>query len=118
MDMPQMLGTVSYRSPRGGTSDFSNIMQNGLDASRAPTWVTTDPAAAADAIGPARAAVEGGLSDPGIIESQIPRSLFDQVMGAARPYSGFYGAGLDSSEIVLRTQEQFDLFNRFMVGAQ
>jgi hypothetical protein len=34
-----------------------------------------------------------------------------------RPYRGFapYTIG-DSSEIVLSTQEQFDLFNRYIVG--
>ena len=77
--------------------------------------VTTDPAAAADAIGAAPAAVEGGFSDPGIIESQIPRSEFERVMGASRPYSGFHGSGLNSSELVLRLQEQFDLFDRYIV---
>jgi hypothetical protein len=73
--------------------------------------------AAQDAIGPGRVAVEGPGRDPRIIESHIPRAAFDRLLAPSeRGYTGFHGSNLDSSEIVLRTPDQFDLFNAFIVG--
>lgn len=101
----------------GSLHDSTSILENGLDASRAPTWASRDIGAARDAIGPGRIAVEGPGRDPGIIESRIPRSEFDQVLGPSeRPYGGFFGSNLSTSEIVLRTEEQIGLFNRYIVG--
>jgi hypothetical protein len=77
--------------------------------------VSSDRAAAADAIGPNRVGYPG--SDPGIIESQIPKDLFDQHLAPnQRPYGGFYPYPLNSTEIPLRTPGQIDIFNRYIVG--
>jgi RHS repeat-associated protein len=98
----------------GSLNDSSEILANGLDAGRAPSFVSRDLAAAQDAIGANRVGFPG--NDPGIIESRIPRADFERLLTPSeRPYGGFYPYPLDSTEIVLRQVEQFDLFNRFIV---
>jgi hypothetical protein len=57
------------------------------------------------------------MRDPGIIESRIPTSDFDKLLAPSeRAYGGFNGALGRSSEIVLRTPEQIELFNRHILG--
>ncbi len=100
----------------GSINDASSIAQDGLDPTRSPTWVTRDLAAAEDAVGPSRVEL---MHDPGIIESQIPASEFEQVLQPLeRGYAGFNGAlGVDgSSEIVLHTAEEYRLFNTYITG--
>lgn len=94
----------------------TEILAHGLTPSGGPTWVTTDLAAAEDAISRNRYEISQGLArDPGIIVSMIPTTLFDQTLGPSeREYHGFKG-NLNSSEIILRTPEQFQLFNEFIV---
>jgi RHS repeat-associated protein len=98
----------------GSLDNSSDIQAKGLDASQGTTFVSRDPAAAGDAIGPNRPGYPG--ADPGIIESQIPKDIFDQHLAPnERPYGGFYPYPLDSTEIPLRTPEQIGIFNRFIV---
>jgi RHS repeat-associated protein len=98
----------------GSINDSSAILKGGLDSSRGATFVSRDVEAARDAIGPNNVQFPG--RDPGIIESRIPRSDFERVLATnERPYQGFFPYELDSSEIVLREQEAFDLFNRYIV---
>jgi hypothetical protein len=57
------------------------------------------------------------VRDPGILESRIPKSEFERLLAPSeRSYSGFNGAVPGSSEIVLRTPEQVELFNTYLVG--
>jgi len=101
----------------GSINDATSIARNGLDPGLTPTWVTRDLSAARNAIGPARSAVEP-LRDPGVIESRIPSAEFEKLLAPSeRPYSGFLGGVPGSSEIVLRTPEQIDVFNRYIVGS-
>ena len=51
-----------------------------------------------------------------IIESRVPVDVFNQVLAPLeRPYSGFYPYGLNSTAITLRTAEQVNVFNLFIV---
>jgi len=101
----------------GSINDATSIARNGLDPGLTPTWVTRDLAAARNAIGPARSAVEQ-LQDPGIIESRIPTAEFEKYLAPSeRPYGGFLGGVPGSSEIVLRTPEQIGVFNRYIFGS-
>jgi RHS repeat-associated protein len=97
----------------GSADDATTIMNKGLDSKRTPTWVSTDKDAAVNAI-TKRYDIP---KDPGIIESKIPKDKFDKVMKPSeRPYpSGFGGEQLNSKEIVLRNQEQINLFNENIV---
>jgi len=98
----------------GSLDNSTSILENGLEASRGSTMVSRDIEAARDAIGPNHVAYPG--RDPGIIESRIPAAEFNRVLlRAEREYHGFYPYELESTEIVLRTQEAFDLFNRYIV---
>ncbi len=100
----------------GSINDATQIRATGLDPSKGPTWVTRDPAAALNAIGGDRYDVSQGLArDAGIITSRIPTDLFNQHLAPSeRPYSGF-GGRLISTEIVLRTPTQFQVFNTYIV---
>lgn len=101
----------------GSINHSTQIRANGFDPDRRPVFVTRDPDAATNAIGPNRYEVSmGDARDPGIIESRVPRGDFERVMAPAeRRYTGFGGQGLDSSEIPLRSREAVDLFNRHIV---
>ena len=99
----------------GSLDNSGSIAANGLDASRGTTFVSRDPLASADAIGPKRPEFPG--RDPGVVESRIPQAEFDRVLAAnERPYRGFYPYTLDSTEIPLRSAEQIELFNRYIHG--
>ena len=81
---------------------------------RAPTFVSRDIAAAQDALLNHPSAVRG-LGQ--IIESRIPVSEFNRLLAPfERAYSGFYPYALQSTEIPLRSAEQIELFNKFIVG--
>ncbi len=98
----------------GSINDATRIRASGLDAARLPTWITQDVAAARNAIDPRVRADR--ITDPGIIEAQIPRAEFEAVLAAnERAYSGFNSTLPGSSEIVVRTPEQAALFNRHIV---
>jgi len=77
-----------------------------------PTWASRDRRAAEDAIDPVARGRVG--RDPGIIESRLPRDVFDDVFGSAeRDYGGFFPYSLrGSSEIVMRSRQQVEAFNR------
>lgn len=107
----------------GSWNNAPRIRATGLDASRVTgpnagaTNVTTDLRAATNAI-------EGRYeyqflttaerAQAGVIESRIPMSEFSQ-LPPSRPYPGFSGANLQSSEILLSTEEHILLFNRYIV---
>ncbi|MBL8717330.1 MAG: hypothetical protein JNL79_15190 [Myxococcales bacterium] len=97
----------------GSIRNGGTILENGLDAARAPTFVSRDLAAAQNALTSHPDAVPGlGM----IIESRVPVSQFQSVLAPLeRPYAGFYPYGLRSTEITLRTPEHIQLFNQFMV---
>ena len=98
----------------GSINDASRIHANGLDASRLPTWITRDLAAARNAIDP-RIRVDR-IADMGIIEARIPKPEFEAVLAPSeRSYSGFNSVLPGSSEIVVRTPEQAALFNRHII---
>ncbi|GMU52503.1 MAG: hypothetical protein AMXMBFR33_16490 [Candidatus Xenobia bacterium] len=98
----------------GSINDATHIRTHGLDPARLPTWLTTDRAAAHEAISSARYEVNQGLvRDTGVIESRIPRSEFERTMlPHQRPYVGFSGH-LDTTEIVIRRgfEEAIGVFN-------
>lgn len=97
----------------GSIKDGVEILERGLDPARAPTFVSRDVAAAQDALLNHPDAVPG-LGK--IVESRIPVSQFDKVFAPfERPYDGFFPYPLKSSEITLRTGEQIDLFNEYIV---
>jgi hypothetical protein len=97
-------------------NDASKIRQNGLDVTKTPTWASRDIAAAQNAISSERFEVANGLArDVGIIESRIPKGIFEKIfLPSERPYYGF-GGKIISTEIVLRSQEQILNFNRYIV---
>jgi RHS repeat-associated protein len=97
----------------GSINNGAKILENGLDAARAPTFVSRDLAAAQNALTHHPNAVPG-LGQ--VIESRIPASQFSQFLAPfERPYSGFYPYGLQSTEITLRSGEQIQIFNQFIV---
>jgi hypothetical protein len=97
----------------GSIKNGPEILERGLDAARTPSFVSRDLAAAQDALLNHPNAVPG-LGQ--IIESRIPVTQFNQVLAPfERPYGGFYPYGLESTEITLRTPEQVQLFNQFIV---
>ncbi len=104
----------------GSLDSATTIRTSGLDLSRVSsgaTYTTTEIAAARDAItNPNRLQFVDDIMtlDRGIIESRIPVSEFSQ-LPIPRAYPGFHGAGLQSSEILLSTEEQVLLFNRYIV---
>ncbi len=97
----------------GSIDNGAKILQQGLDPKRAPTWVSRDYRAALDAITNRYDTWRG----PGmIIESKIPSSKFAEHFATSeRPYAGWNGTLPGSSEIIMKTLEQFDLFNKHIV---
>ena len=104
----------------GSIDNFSTIMEQGLDPARAPTWVTTERAAAENAIGPGRVLSTGQGSDSGVVTSVVPRSSFEAIKSAGgiserRAWPGFGGGG-PFSEYVLRSDDAIRLFNAGIRG--
>lgn len=99
----------------GSLDDAARIRDGGLDPGRAPTWASRDRRAAQDAIDPTVRRRAG--RDPGIIESRVPRNVFDELFAPAeRGYGGFFPYRLGkSSEIVMRSPRQIEAFNRHRV---
>ena len=86
----------------GSLNNASGIRTGGLAKDRGTTFVSRDIDAARDAIGPSRPGNPG--SDPGIVESRIPRNIFDKHLAQnERSYGGFYPYPLNSTKIPLRT---------------
>ena len=101
----------------GSLNNASEIRAGGLVTDEGTAFVSRDVNAARDAVGPNRPNYPG--SDPGIVESRIPRSIFDEHFAPnERPYSGFYPYQLNSTEIPLRAPEQIKLFNDYIVRTQ
>ncbi|MEM9385020.1 MAG: FG-GAP-like repeat-containing protein [Pseudomonadota bacterium] len=97
----------------GSINDATKIRNQGLDPARKPTFVTRDRRAAESAVGPNR--VEQ-VTDSGIIESRIPRSDFVRVLEPTeRAFPGFFPDRFDSTEIVLRTDEAIEIFNKGII---
>jgi hypothetical protein len=99
----------------GTIDNFSRIAAEGLEASRTPTWVTTDLAAAENAIGPGRVLSAGQGLNTGIITSVVPRAQFEALQGSGaisglRTWPGF-GGGQTFGEYVLRRPNAIQLFN-------
>ncbi len=100
--------SVYHGSIKGGPE----ILENGLNPARTPTFVSRDFAAAQDALTNHFDAVPGQGT---IIESRIPASQFQSTLAPLeRPYTGFYPYELQSTEILLRTPEHFELFNQYI----
>ena len=80
-----------------------------------PTWVSRDLAASRNALdGVLR---PDSMPDPGIIESKVPAEVFEKLFAAAeRPYEGFVNALPGSSEVIIRSAEQVEAFNQYMVN--
>jgi hypothetical protein len=96
----------------GSIKNGPEILEGGLKASKAPTSVSRDFAAAQDALVNHPDAIPGeGM----IIESRIPASEFNsQLAPLERSYTGFYPNVIRSTEIQLRTAEHIDLFNQYI----
>lgn len=112
-------GDDVVRLYHGSVSNYSGILRNGLDPTRAPTWVTTSRAAAENAIGPGRVLSPGEGLDRGIIESVVPRADFERLIQSGgisptRNWPGF-GGGRTLPENVLRSPEAVALFNKGIV---
>jgi RHS repeat-associated protein len=109
----------SIRLYHGSVGNYSSIMRNGLDPTRIPTWVTTSPAAAQNAIGAGRVLSPGQGLDRGIIQSVVPRLNFERLIqsGAISPTRNWpgFGGGTVFPENVLRMPEAIELFNRGMM---
>lgn len=106
----------------GSARDATTIRAKGFDPERGTTWASRDLRASENAISPERLERDRGLfeevadMDTGIIESRIPRAEFDRILKPLqKPYEGFDGANLGSSEIVMRTREAIETFNRYIV---
>ena len=97
----------------GSIKDGEKIVAKGFDPARTPVFVSRDVKAAQDALQRHPDAIPGAGS---IVESRIPVSKFESLLAPLeRPYRGFYPYSLNSTEITLRTAEQIDLFNQFIV---
>jgi hypothetical protein len=100
----------------GSINEATQIQAHGFDSNRCPSFISRDINAARNAIGPNRYEVSQGLAhDLGIIESRIPKGQFQRLLQPnERIYHGF-GGRLVSTEIPLRTPEEINLFNTFIV---
>jgi len=97
----------------GSIRDGPEILKNGFDAARIPTFVSRDIAAAQDTLLNHPDAIRGAGM---IIESRIPASEFQrQFAPFERSYSGFFPYGIQSTEIPLRTPLQIQLFNEYII---
>jgi len=98
----------------GSANNAQAILTNGLDPNNLPVWVTRDLEAATNTITYHPDLVPNNSA---IIESQIPQQQFDSIMAAAeRSFAGWENTQISSSEIVLRTPDQAELFNQYIVG--
>lgn len=98
----------------GCISHARRISSHGLETGRLPVWVTRDIRAARNAIDSSLRA--DPVLDPGVIAATIPREDFDALLAPnERAYTGFNGTLSASSEIVLRTAAQVELFNKCIV---
>ena len=94
-------------------NNLAQILEKGLDPNRLPVFVSRDIAAAEDALAHHLDVVE---ELAGIVESRIPSADFQAILAPLeRTYRGFYPYLLKSTEILLRTVEQVELFNRHIV---
>ena len=103
----------------GSVDNYSSIVADGLDPAKTPTWVTTDPEAAANAIGPDRVLSPGQGGDTGVVTSVVPAGQFQALQeaggrSAERSWPGF-GGGANFSEVVLRSEEAVEMFNSGIV---
>jgi RHS repeat-associated protein len=105
----------------GSIYDYHNILNNGLREDKLPTYVSTDRRAAEDAISPPRVDVQYPSPfkpplDLGIVESRIPRAIFERLFTEPRSYPGFNGRfNPPTVEYLIRTEEQRLNFNRYIV---
>jgi RHS repeat-associated protein len=89
---------------------------DGLDPAKAPSTVTRDRRASENAIDPYARPNDLPFRDPGIVESRIPRDIFDELFAPLeRPYPGFHDRPILSTEIQMRSPEQFKAFNTYRV---
>jgi|GEM_PF-6639058 len=104
----------------GSINNFKWIKGAGLNPFKR-AYVSRDLEAAYNAISPLRYEVSQGIAaDMGIIESRIPKSLFDKYLaGSEKAYeAGFgahYGVKLNSTQIILDTAEKVEVFNKYIV---
>ena len=99
----------------GSVAHATEIAEWGLVPERLPTWISRDLHAAENAIGDHRSDLK---PDPGIVESRVPREEFDRLFAPSeRGYRGFNRSLWPTTEIVLETWEQVQLFNMYVVRA-
>ena len=112
-------GADSITLYHGSIDNYSAIMAKGLDVARTPTWITTDFAAAQNAIGAGRVLSAGQGVDVGIVQSVVPRAAFQAMqrsggISALRSWPGF-GGSRTFGEFVLRNPDAVRLFNTGIV---
>jgi RHS repeat-associated protein len=101
----------------GSVSHATKILDEGLDPSKLPVWVSRDRDAAADAISPGRVVRPDEGHDRGIIVSLIPQGEYEKFIAVGEQrYDGFNGTLKGTTEILLRTPEQVGIFNKYMSG--
>jgi hypothetical protein len=113
------IGQETLTLYHGSIDNYSNIMSQGFDAARTPTWVTTSLEAAQNAIGQSRVLSSGQGFDVGVVTSVVPANQFSAIqqlggISDLRMWPGF-GGGPDFSEFVLRSPAAIDLFNSGIV---
>jgi hypothetical protein len=104
----------------GSIDNASGILENGFDIYReGATYVSPDIRAAQDAINYRMQNFPDEVTDPGIITSTVPTNEFQGLQQSGdilgKPYNGFFGSTLNTTEYLLKTPAAKDLFNRGMI---
>ncbi len=103
----------------GSIDNASVIKSKGFDMRKNATYTSPDYKAAQDAIDHRKQNFPHEVTDPDVIKSSIPESEFNSLEEGidyvVRPYGGFYGADLDSSEILLKSDRAKELYNKYIV---
>lgn len=108
----------------GSVKGFSSIKESGFAKGRGgATYFTTDKSAALDAISSDRVELETKIYEQpnaGLIEIKLTLDQYLELLKlskSVRDYKGFHGANLKSMEILIQSDQAFDLINMVLISS-